>query len=129
MTISALHTAIYNEGQLTMVMELIHGETLRDRHVRAAITLAQLLDFMAQALQALIYAHHLGVVHRDIKPSNIMITDSGMVKLLDFGIARTEKTTDLTQAGYLLGSLNYMSPEQLRGHKATACSDIYSLGA
>ena len=126
--ISALHTAFYYEGQLAMVMELIHGETLRERHAKTAVTLAQLLDFTAQVLRALIYAHRLGVVHRDIKPSNIMITDSGVVKLLDFGIARTDKTTDLTQAGYLLGSLNYMSPEQLRGHKATARSDIYSVG-
>lgn len=126
--IAALHTAFYHENQLVMVMELIHGETLRDRQDKGTVTLPQVLDFASQTLQALIYAHNLGVVHRDIKPSNIMITAGGVVKLLDFGIARREQTSDLTLAGYLLGSLSYMSPEQVRGHKATAQSDLYSVG-
>jgi serine/threonine protein kinase len=126
--IAALHTAFHHENQLAMVMELIHGETLRDRRVRAEITLPQVLDFTAQILQALVYAHRLGVVHRDIKPSNIMITDDGVVKLLDFGIAVTAQASELTQTGYLLGSLNYMSPEQVSGSRATARSDIYSVG-
>jgi serine/threonine-protein kinase len=126
--IAALHTAFYHENQLAMVMELIHGETLRDRRVRVPITLSQALDFAAQILQALVYAHSLGVVHRDIKPSNIMITENGVVKLLDFGIAVTGQSSDLTQTGYMLGSLNYMSPEQVSGSKATARSDLYSVG-
>jgi serine/threonine-protein kinase len=126
--IAQLHTAFYHENQLAMIMELIHGETLRDLRARAAITLPQALDYIAQTLNALAYAHRLGVVHRDIKPSNIMITDGGFVKLLDFGIAITGHGTDLTRAGYLLGSLNYMSPEQVGGSKATSRSDIYSVG-
>jgi serine/threonine-protein kinase len=126
--IAQLHTAFYHEGQLAMIMELIHGETLRDLRARMAITLPQALDYMAQTLNALAYAHRHGVVHRDIKPSNIMITDGGFVKLLDFGIAITEHDTGLTRAGYLLGSLNYMSPEQVGGSKATPRSDIYSVG-
>jgi len=126
--IAQLHTAFYCGNQLAMVMELINGQTLRDRRNKQAITLHEALDFVAQILQALAYAHGLGVVHRDIKPSNIMITDSGVVKLLDFGIALTEQASDLTKAGYLLGSLNYMSPEQVSGSKANSRSDIYSVG-
>jgi serine/threonine-protein kinase len=126
--IAALHTAFYHEDKLAMVMELIRGETLRNRRAKVAITLPQVLDYTGQMLQALIYAHSLGVVHRDIKPSNIMITGEGVVKLLDFGIAITGQASELTQTGYLLGSLSYMSPEQVSGGKATARSDIYSVG-
>ena len=126
--IAQLHTAFYYDNQLAMIMELIHGETLRDRRLKMAITLPEALDTIAQVLHALTYAHRLGVVHRDIKPSNVMITEGGVVKLLDFGIALTEHATELTSAGYLLGSLNYMSPEQVGGDKATSRSDIYSVG-
>jgi len=126
--IAALHTAFYYEDQLAMVMELIRGETLRERSLRGEVTLTQMLDYTAQMLHALVYAHQLGVVHRDIKPSNIMITDEGVVKLLDFGIAVTTQASHLTQTGYLLGSLHYMSPEQVSGSRATASSDIYSVG-
>ena len=126
--IAALHTAFYHDNQLAMIMELIHGETLCTRRHRGDITLPRLLEFATQVLQALIYAHRLGVVHRDIKPANIMIDENGMVKLLDFGIALTDHSAELTQTGYMLGSLNYMSPEQVSGSKATAQSDLYSVG-
>lgn len=126
--IAQLHTAFYNESQLAMVMELIDGETLRDRRLKAAVTLPEALGYITQVLQALVYAHRLGVVHRDIKPSNIMITNDGVVKLLDFGIALTGHGSELTRAGYLLGSINYMSPEQINGAKASPSSDIYSVG-
>jgi len=126
--IAALHTAFYHENQLAMVMELVHGDTLRQRQQNAAVTQNDALNFIAQTLHALVYAHRLGVVHRDIKPSNIMITDVGVVKLLDFGIALTSNSSHLTMAGYLLGSLSYMSPEQVKGSVATAQSDIYSVG-
>jgi serine/threonine-protein kinase len=126
--IAQLHTAFYYQNQLAMVMELVHGETLRDLRARAAITLPHALAYVAQVLDALAYAHRLGVVHRDIKPSNVMISEGGVVKLLDFGIAVTTVGSDLTRAGYLLGSLNYMSPEQIGGSKAGPRSDIYSVG-
>ncbi len=126
--IAALHNAFHYENQLVMVMELIHGETLRELQLKGAIPLPQILDVIAQTLRALTYAHQLGVVHRDIKPSNIMISADGTVKLLDFGIALQQQTTGLTRAGYLLGSLNYMSPEQVGGQKATPRSDLYSVG-
>ena len=126
--IAQLHTAFYNASQLAMVMELIQGETLRERRMKAPITLPEALGYMTQVLQALAYAHRLGVVHRDIKPSNIMITNDGAVKVLDFGIALTGQGSELTSAGYLLGSVNYMSPEQINGAKATSLSDLYSVG-
>jgi eukaryotic-like serine/threonine-protein kinase len=126
--IAALHNAFHFENRLVMIMELVQGETLRDSSMKSAIALPRLLDFASQALSALVYAHHLGIVHRDIKPSNIMITSEKLVKVLDFGIAITDHSPDLTNTGYLLGSLNYMSPEQVMGGKATAKSDIYSLG-
>jgi serine/threonine-protein kinase len=125
--IAQLHTAFYYENQLAMVMELVHGETLRDLRLRISINLPQALDYIEQTLKALAYAHKLGVVHRDIKPSNIMITDGGFVKLLDFGIALAGPS-ELTRAGFLLGSLNYMSPEQVNGQRATPRSDLYSVG-
>lgn len=126
--IAALHNAFYHEKQLVMVMELIHGETLRDRRLRTPFILQQAIEIAPQVLRALVYAHALGVVHRDIKPSNIMITEAGEVKLLDFGIALAGGPGELTRAGYLLGSLSYMSPEQVSGGRATTRSDLYSLG-
>jgi eukaryotic-like serine/threonine-protein kinase len=126
--IAGLHNAFYHDNQLVMVMELIEGVTLRDWRVKSGASLAQALDMAAQMLRALVYAHGLGVVHRDIKPSNIMITRGGEVKLLDFGIAIAQGPGDLTRAGYLLGSPQYMSPEQVSGSRATPRSDLYSVG-
>ncbi|KAA6463328.1 serine/threonine protein kinase [Acidobacteria bacterium AB60] len=126
--IAQLRTAFYHGAQLAMIMELIRGETLRELRLKAPITLSQALSIMSQVLEALVYAHGLGVVHRDIKPSNIMITASGAVKLLDFGIALTDQGSELTRAGYLLGSVNYMSPEQIGGSRANASSDLYAVG-
>ena len=126
--IASLHNAFYHENQLIMIMELVHGETLRDRSVRTATSLPKALNYASQMLSALAVAHQSGIVHRDIKPSNVMITDRDVVKLLDFGIAITGHSVELTNPGFLLGSLSYMSPEQVAGGKATAKSDIYSVG-
>jgi eukaryotic-like serine/threonine-protein kinase len=125
--IASLHNAFYYQDQLVMVMELIHGETLRDRSRRIAMPLSAVLNYASQILSALSFAHQAGVVHRDIKPSNVMITESEVVKLLDFGIAISDRSIGLTTPGFLLGSVSYMSPEQLNGEKATTRSDIYSV--
>ncbi len=125
--IAGLHNAFHYNDQLVMIMELIQGETLRDRSRRIAIPLPVVLNYASQILSALTFAHQAGVVHRDIKPSNVMITNEDVVKLLDFGIAISDRSVGLTTPGFLLGSLNYMSPEQLSGGKATARSDIYSV--
>ncbi len=126
--IAALHNAFYYDSQLVMVMELIHGETLRNRSMRVATPLAKAMSYAHQILSALAVAHRAGIVHRDIKPSNVMVTEQDVIKLLDFGIAISGGSADLTNPGFLVGSLNYMSPEQVSGGKATARSDIYSVG-
>jgi serine/threonine protein kinase len=126
--IASLHNAFYHDGQLIMVMELVSGETLRARSIRAPMPVPQLLQYARQILSALDYAHTRGVVHRDIKPTNIMITAENQVKLLDFGIAISERSADLTAPGFMVGSVHYMSPEQIAGDKATPRSDLYSVG-
>lgn len=126
--IARLHNALYFEDQLIMVMELVEGEDLRSRSRNARIAMPVLMDFAFQVLTALDYAHARGVVHRDIKPANIMVSPAGLVKVLDFGIAISQASEDLTLAGSLIGSPLHMSPEQVRGEKATQQSDIYSLG-
>ena len=126
--IAALHHAFYHDDELIMVMELVVGEDLRLRTRRATIPLPTLLHYAQQALSALEYAHSAGVVHRDIKPANIMVTPDGRVKVLDFGIATNALSASLTATGAMIGSLNYMSPEQIQGGRATPQSDIYSFG-
>lgn len=126
--IARLNTAFYFEEQLVMMMELVEGEDLRTLSRRTRIAIPQLLDYSSQALRALDYAHCHGVVHRDIKPANMMVSPAGMMKVLDFGLAQNGASTDLTLAGSVVGSPIYMSPEQVRGEKATAQSDLYSFG-
>jgi serine/threonine protein kinase len=126
--IAGLHNAFYLGDQLIMVMELVEGEDLRTRSRNSRIPMPMLMDFAMQVLAALDYAHARGVVHRDIKPANIMVSPAGLVKVLDFGIAISQGSVELTMAGSLIGSPLHMSPEQIRGEKATQQSDIYSLG-
>jgi eukaryotic-like serine/threonine-protein kinase len=126
--IAALRTALTFENQLVMVMEFVEGETIANRIARAPISTADAVNYSDQALSALSYAHQQNIIHRDIKPANIMLTPQGVVKLMDFGIARSSKDGSLTSTGTTLGSLNYMPPEQVRGEAADARSDIYSFG-
>ncbi|HTZ58692.1 MAG TPA: serine/threonine-protein kinase [Acidobacteriaceae bacterium] len=126
--IAGLHNAFYFEDQLIMVMELVEGEDLRTRSRRGSLAMPTLMDYATQVLGALDYAHARGVVHRDIKPANIMVSFAGLIKVLDFGIAIAPGAVDLTLAGSVIGSPLHMSPEQIRGEKATQQSDIYSFG-
>jgi serine/threonine-protein kinase len=126
--IAQLHTALQANNQLVMVMEFVEGLTLAERAGQGAIPQADIMNYMQQVLSALSYAHGRGVVHRDIKPGNVMVTPDGTVKLMDFGIARSGVESDLTRPGTSMGSLSYMSPEQVRGDSVDARSDIYSAG-
>jgi serine/threonine-protein kinase len=126
--IAKLHTAFTVENRLVMIMELLEGLTLADHIKQGTMPLNQMLDFTAQTLSALAYAHQAGVVHRDVKPSNVMISPHGIVKLMDFGIAKSDTDHNQTRTGMTMGSMLYMSPEQVRGSGVDARSDIYSVG-
>jgi hypothetical protein len=126
--IAALRTALTLDNQLVMIMEYVEGVTLSSRLQEGAIPPADAVRYVDQVLAALSYAHKLEIVHRDIKPANMMLTHDGIVKLMDFGIARSGTDRSLTSTGTTLGSLNYMPPEQVKGEPADARSDIYSLG-
>jgi eukaryotic-like serine/threonine-protein kinase len=127
--IAGLHTALRMENQLLMMMEFVEGRTLEERLREGPLTLWEAVDYMSQVLSALSYAHERGVVHRDIKPANMMVTPQGQIKLMDFGIAKAMADRKLTMTGTTLGSLFYMSPEQVKGVATLdARSDLYSVG-
>ena len=111
-----------------MVMELVEGVSLDKRLRESSIELRRSLDWVLQILSALAYAHERGVIHRDIKPANIMLTRDETVKLTDFGVASAAAETRLTRTGMAIGSLHYMSPEQIQAGPVDARADIYSLG-
>lgn len=124
-----------------IAMEFVPGRTLEQRLERGRFALREVLKYAVQATDALAKAHAIGIVHRDLKPANIMVTDDGVVKMLDFGLAKlTERAGDaeveLTQSmqartaeGTILGTVAYMSPEQAEGRKVDARSDVFSFGS
>jgi serine/threonine-protein kinase len=126
--IAQLRTAFTAENQLVMIMEYVEGETLAERLHAGPFAPPDALNYTAQVLLALSYAHSKGVIHRDIKPSNMMLTPAGVVKLMDFGIARSSQDLGMTATGTTLGSLDYMSPEQVKSEPTDARSDLYSVG-
>jgi serine/threonine-protein kinase len=127
--IATLHTALSQDNQLLMLVEFVEGTAL-DAVIRSGpLRQHDAINYMAQVLDALSYAHSKGVIHRDLKPANLMLTPAGEIKLLDFGIAKMAADRSLTQTGFLVGSLPYISPEQIEGaHDIDGRTDIYSLG-
>jgi eukaryotic-like serine/threonine-protein kinase len=112
-----------------LVMELVPGEPLSAVLRKGALPVSVALSYLAQTAEALTAAHAMGVVHRDIKPGNLMILPDGTVKVTDFGIARLLDSASMTAVGQVVGTAQYMAPEQAGGEPATGLSDIYSLGA
>jgi len=117
------------DGRLFLSMEYIEGESLAARIARGPLGIDEALDVLLQAAQGLDAAHEKGIVHRDIKPANIMIEKSGLVKLMDFGLAKLTGRSRLTREGTKLGTPLYMSPEQAAGKETDRRSDLWSLGA
>src|SRR5262245_27754345 len=139
--ICTLHDIGHQDGVDYLVMELVDGESLESRLTKGPLPLDQVLRFGIEIADALSKAHRQGIVHRDLKPANVMLTKQGS-KLLDFGLARVDapkasssasflptQQHTLTQAGTVLGTFQYMSPEQLEGGEADARTDIFAFGA
>jgi eukaryotic-like serine/threonine-protein kinase len=127
--IAALRTAFTADNQFVMVMEYVEGVTLADRLEQGAFPTGDALNYIDQVLAALSYAHGKHIIHRDIKPGNMMLTPQGVVKLMDFGLARSGNEVGLTMTGSTVGSLDFMSPEQVKSQPTDERSDLYSVGA
>ena len=117
-----------DDDRLFIAMACYEGETLKKRIGQGPLPLLEALDLTIQTTDGLIKAHGAGIVHRDIKPANLMHTTDGLIKILDFGLAKLTGESRLTAVGTTLGTVSYMSPEQVRGKDADARSDIWSLG-
>ena len=127
--IATLHSFFRQAEEYYMVMEFVRGETLDKVLQRSGgMTCDWAIPLFCQALEGIDHAHRLGIVHRDIKPSNMMLTEAGSIKVMDFGIARVLGTARMTKQGNIIGTIEYMSPEQVRGKETDSRSDIYSLG-
>lgn len=130
--------ATYDYGEVTednghtfcfIVMEYVRGESLADLLQREGnLDESLALDVLEQAAHGLSIIHRMGLVHRDIKPGNLLITQNGRVKIADFGIAKAAEAVPLTRTGMVVGTAQYVSPEQAQGHSVTPASDVYSLG-
>jgi len=119
-----------HEGQPFIAMEFIQGQTLSEViRQRTMLPTLRKVELMAELCDGLGFAHKSGVIHRDIKPANVMVDHEGLLKILDFGIARLAESAGMTQAGMLIGTLNYMSPEQVTGQPVDSRSDIFAVGA
>ena len=118
-----------DEDKYYIVMEYVPGRTLKELILkRGAVHVVEAIDIMKQVVSGIAKAHQLGIIHRDLKPQNILVTDSGVAKIADFGIASMQSLAQVTQTDVIMGSLHYLAPELARGEKATVQSDIYALG-
>jgi tetratricopeptide (TPR) repeat protein len=116
------------DGQTFIAMACYEGKTLKERIAHGRLPVEQCLEIAIQITQGLAAAHAQGIVHRDLKPGNVMVTREGRIKLLDFGLAKLAAVAPITRSGATMGTLAYMSPEQLRGEEADARADVWALG-
>jgi len=126
--ICSIHEIGEHDGQTFIVMGYYEGETLKKTIERGPLPVHMAVDITSQIAQGLAKAHEAGIVHRDIKPANIIVTNDGVAKILDFGLAKVSGRTLLTMSGTTLGTAAYMSPEQARGESTDQRTDIWSLG-
>ncbi|MBA3601174.1 MAG: protein kinase [Acidobacteria bacterium] len=127
--IATLYSLFRQGDELYMVLEYVRGETLDTiLQRRGALSAAEAIPVFSQVLDGIDHAHEYGIIHRDIKPANLMLTERGTLKVLDFGIARLLGSARMTRAGSIIGTLEYMAPEQVKGQETDARSDIYALG-
>jgi len=126
--IATIHAIEEFENEVFIVMEFIDGKELKEKISTNKTSVDQSLDIIEQIAKGLQAAHHKGIIHRDIKSSNIMITQSGTVKVMDFGLAKVGGTSQITRIGTTLGTTAYMSPEQAKGEQVDKRTDIWSLG-
>ncbi len=127
--IASFYHAAHIDGQLVIATEYVEGTTLAQRREDGPLPIDEGLDYVCQVLSALSHAHSLGIVHRDVTPSNIILTARGQVKLTGFRLAKATTDAQLTQPGTVIGSLNYLSPEQIKGlSDYDGRTDIYSVG-
>src|SRR5215813_13159404 len=129
--IGAIYHIEEQDGELFIVMALYQGETLKQRLQKGPLRVSEALELLRQVALGLDAAHRAGVVHRDIKPANLLRTDEGVVKILDFGLAKLTSESDATaviRTGETMGTVLYMSPEQLRGAAVDGRSDLWSFG-
>src|ERR1051326_3139299 len=126
--IAMLFELTEHEGNLLMVMEFLGGETFEALSQRGPVPLERSLDLCSQVLDALAHAHRAGIVHRDLKPANLMVTEAGIVKVMDFGLARMAGTEHLTNDGFMIGTPAYMAPEQVLAEEIDGRADLYAMG-
>ena len=127
--IATLYSLFRQGDELYMVLEYVRGETLDELLARrGALPAEEVIPVFCQILDGIDHAHAYGIIHRDIKPANMILTGTGILKVLDFGIARLLGTDRMTRAGNIIGTLEYMAPEQVKGLETDARSDIYALG-
>src|SRR5207248_2974043 len=127
--IATLFELTEHDGQLLMVMEFVRGETFdRVSQREGPMPVERAAQLCAQVLDALDHAHRAGIVHRDLKPGNLMLTETGLVKVMDFGLARMAGTEHLTNDGFMVGTPAYMAPEQVLGREIDGRADLYAMG-